>query len=1164
MDKLKLIAGPAPRQTVAGVPEGFDALVLAGLARSEAVLHVVRDEARARTLTSALNFLARDIEVVGLPAWDCLPYDRVSPSPDIVSGRLETLSRLARLPAGAKGVVVIVPVDTLLQRVVPREAIRKATYRLTPGDRVDLDALTVFLARNGYTRTGTVREAGEYAVRGGIIDVAPPGQVEPARLDLFGDTLETVRTFDPLTQRTTGTLTGLDLLPASEVPFDPDSVRRFRGRYQELFGAVADDDPLYEAVSGGRRHAGVEHWLPLFYEGLDTVFDYVPGLMVILDPQVEESAHARLALIQDYYAARVEQRQTRTAGAGTVYKPVPPEQLYIREPELQRLLGARRVRQFQPFGPSEPKAIDMDGRPGREFAAERAQGQAEGRAQVNVFDVAAGHITRLQDAGRRTVVACTSTGARDRLATVMHDHAIPGVVRADSWREVQRLDPRNVALVVLPLERGFEAPDLAVISEQDLLGDRLVRQAKRSRRAENFLTEATALTPGDLVVHVEHGIGRFDGLQTISVQGALHDFLQIMYDENARLLVPVENIEVLSRYGSAESGGQLDKLGGVAWQTRKAKLKKRIRDMAAELIKVAAARAVRTTDAVEVARGMYDEFAARFPYPETDDQIAAIADVMGDLSSGKPMDRLICGDVGFGKTEVAMRAAFITAMSGRQVAIVTPTTLLCRQHFRTFSARFQGLPVRIGQLSRLVGPKDQKAVKKELGEGQLDIVVGTHALLGKGIDFKNLGLVIVDEEQHFGVAHKERLKQLRAEVHVLTLTATPIPRTLQLAMTGVRDLSLIATPPVDRLAVRTHVLPFDPLVLREAILREHYRGGQSFYVVPRIADLDEAAEFLAREVPEVKVIRAHGQMPPGQLDDVMNAFYDGKYEVLLSTTIVESGLDIPTANTLIIHRADMFGLAQLYQLRGRVGRSKARGYAYFTVPPRKVLTATAERRLEVLQSLDELGAGFTLASHDLDIRGAGNLLGEEQSGHVREVGIELYQEMLEEAMAAARAAAGAANAAPEKDEWSPNIAIGASVLIPEDYVADLEVRLGLYRRIADLADRSQIDGFAAELIDRFGPLPQEVEHLLKVVEIKALARRANIEKMDAGPKGATVVFRKADFPNPAGLVQFIGQSRGQVKIRPDNKLVCLKDWERVEQRLDGALWLADTLAKLAA
>ncbi|HEX5265095.1 MAG TPA: transcription-repair coupling factor, partial [Phenylobacterium sp.] len=631
----------------------------------------------------------------------------------------------------------------------------------------------------------------------------------------------------------------------------------------------------------------------------------------------------------------------------------------------------------------------------------------------------------------------------------------------------------------------------------------------------------------------------------------------------AKLYLPVENIDLLTRYGADSEGVILDRLGGAAWQARKARAKARLRDMAEGLIRIAAERAMRTTEAVDPPHGVFDEFCARFPYEETDDQLHAIGDVLEDLGAGKPMDRLICGDVGFGKTEVALRAAFVVAMSGQQVAVVAPTTLLARQHYKTFSERFEGWPVRVRRLSRLVTAKEAAETREALANGEVEIVVGTHAVLSKQVSFKNLGLVIVDEEQHFGVKHKEKLKELRADVHMLTLTATPIPRTLQMSLSGIREMSIIATPPVDRLAVRTYITPWDPVVIREALLREKYRGGQAYYVAPRISDLPDLERFLREQVPEVKFVVGHGQMAPTQLEEVMSAFYDGQYDVLLSTTIVESGLDIPTANTLIIHRADMFGLAQLYQLRGRVGRAKARAYAYMTTPSEKQITLSAERRLKVLQSLDSLGAGFQLASHDLDIRGGGNLLGEEQSGHIREIGVELYQQMLEDAVNELKTRVDA-EAVDSDRGWSPQINTGAAVLIPEDYVPDLNVRLSLYRRLSDAEKAQDREALAAELIDRFGPLPPEAGQLLKVVAIKGLCREANVSKIDVGPKGAVVTFRNNDFKNPLGLVQFVQKNQIAWRIRPDHKVVVKGEWETPEQRLGAAERILVELAKLAA
>ena len=754
-------------------------------------------------------------------------------------------------------------------------------------------------------------------------------------------------------------------------------------------------------MSEGRRYPGLEHWLPLFHERLETLFDYVEGTPVILDHLAIEAAHERVAQIVDYQRARVAALDDKTAG-GAPYRPLPPDALYLSESEFTDRIARHGMLKITPFaehGSEASGVFDGHAKRGRSFAPERADPSA------NVFDAVISHATKLRAQGRAALIAAWTEGSRERLETILTDHGLRSLRRVATVDEAMALGRTEIGIGVWGLEEGFETAALAVIGEQDILGDRLVRTKRRAKKGKDIISEAAALSAGDIVVHVDHGIGRFVGLATIEAAGAPHDCLELHYAGGDKLFLPVENIELLTRYGAEDAEAQLDKLGGVAWQSRKARLKQRIREMAGKLIEIAAARALKDAPAITPPEGLVAEFEARFPYQETDDQLAAIEAVVEDLAAGKPMDRLICGDVGFGKTEVALRAAFAVAMAGLQVAIVVPTTLLARQHFTTFKERFSGLPVRIAQASRFVGSTEKKVVKAGVADGTIDIVIGTHALLAKSMKFKRLGLVVIDEEQHFGVAHKERLKELRAEVHVLTLSATPIPRTLQLALTGVRELSMMATPPIDRLAVRSFVSPFDPLTIREALLRERYRGGQSFYVCPRIEDIGEIRDFLDQQLPELKVGVAHGQMPAGQLEDVMSAFYDGKYDLLLSTAIVESGLDIPRANTLVVHRADKFGLAQLYQLRGRVGRSKTRAYALFTVPARRKLTVSAEKRLKVLQSLDTLGAGFQLASHDLDIRGAGNLLGEEQSGHIKEVGYELYQHMLEEAVAGLKAGA---------------------------------------------------------------------------------------------------------------------------------------------------------------
>ena len=1136
--------------TVGGAPEGFDArVILDEIARTGApVCHIARDDKRAEAMRAAIAFFAPDMPVFAFPGWDCLPYDRVSPNADISAARMATLAALVhQMP---DRFVLLSTLNAATQRVPARAVLRDAAFVAQVGSRVNEAALREFLVRMGFSQSPTVMEPGDYAIRGGIIDIFPPGQGGPVRMDFFGDVLDGARRFDPATQRTTERLEAVELAPVSEVILDEAAILRFRQNYRIEFGAAGTDDPLYEAVSAGRKHQGFEHWLPLFHERLETLFDYLPGATVTLDDQVTPARLARWDSIADQYETRLHAMESKSR-MDTVYKPAPPGLLYLDDTAWQAQLADRRVLQLHPLPQaSGPGVLDAGGRIGRNFAPERQQ------ENISLFAALKDHIQARMAKGP-VVVASYSQGARERLTGLIEDEGLAETIAIANGTRIGR---RGLHLAVWALEHGFETPDLTVIAEQDVLGDRLIRAPRRRRKAENFLTEAQSLTPGDLVVHVDHGVGRYQGLEVIAAAGAAHECLALEYAEGARLYLPVENIELLSRYGHEE--GLLDRLGGGAWQAKKARLKERIREMADRLIRVAAERALRSAPVLEAEHHAWEAFSARFPYQETDDQLRAISDVLGDLDSGTPMDRLVCGDVGFGKTEVAMRAAFVAAMSGVQVAVIAPTTLLARQHHATFAERFRGFPISVRQLSRFVTAAEAQKTRDGLARGTVDIVIGTHALLARGIRFSKLGLLVIDEEQHFGVAHKERLKALRSDVHVLTLTATPIPRTLQLSLSGVRDLSIIATPPVDRLSIRTYVSEFDAVTIREALLREHYRGGQSFYVVPRISDLPEIETFLKDQLPELSFAVAHGQMSATELDDRMNAFYDGRYDILLATTIVESGLDIPSANTMVVHRADMFGLAQLYQIRGRVGRSKTRAYAYLTTKPRARLTPAAQKRLRVLGSLDTLGAGFTLASQDLDIRGAGNLLGEEQSGQMRDVGYELYQSMLEDAIA--RIKAGELEGLSQADDqWAPQINLGVPVLIPEAYVPDLDVRLGLYRRLSALHTKVELEGFAAELIDRFGKLPREVNILLTVVRIKDMCKRAGIARLDGGPKGATIQFHDDKFASPAGLVEFIQAQNGLARVR-DNRIVVRRDWKKTGDRIRGAFAIASDLAARVA
>ena len=1161
--------------TLYGVPEGYDAIVLAQIAQSvmaqdKTLIHIALDDRRINILKDTLALFAPDVDVTIFPAWDCLPYDRVSPQKEISAARIKSLSILQdwhqtkiRAPR-----ICLTSVNAITQKILPQNVLSQMSFNAQAGKKIDHENLQNFLITHGYVRTDTVREAGEYAIRGSIIDLFPPGYEFPLRLDTFGDDIETIKMFDPLSQRSLEKLSQITLLPASEFDFSDQARSRFRQSYREVFQTTGSDDPLYEAVSDGRHYNGMEHWLPLFYESMDTLFDYVPSALVSCDQNALQARDDRMKQIKDFFQARKtlekasQKTQKQKAGStdislsGSIYYALSPEYLYISDKSWDSFKERIGFDILSPFGgPDLPDLRDYNGRKGRDFSSVRSLPDGDVLGDLKQ------HIEDLRDPKRRIIISSFTQGSRSRIKDLLQASGHTNLKLVDTLKDIKQLHPRETGMVLLPLEDGFVAPDFAVITETDILGDRLVQKSKKRKKADQFLTEVSALNPGDLVVHIDHGIGRFDKLETLKAAGTFHDCLQITYHGGDRLFVPVENIDVLSRFGGDEGTVQLDKMGGAGWQARKAKVKQDLMAMADDLLKIAAQRHLRPAQKIDISSELYKEFTTRFPYAETEDQQRAISDVMKDLSAGRPMDRLVCGDVGFGKTEIALRASYIAAMNGYQVAVVVPTTLLARQHFMTFQKRFAGMGLRIEQMSRLVPQKDIKQVKQGLADGTVNIVVGTHALLGKAIQFDNLGLLIIDEEQRFGVKQKEKLKELKSDIHVLTLTATPIPRTLQLSLTGVKELSLITTPPVDRLAIRTFIMPYDPLVIREAIMREHYRGGQSFYVCPRIKDLEELESALKELVPEVKAITAHGQMPSTDLEDRMNAFYDGQYGLLLATNIIESGLDIPTANTMIVHRADMFGLSQLYQIRGRIGRSKIRAYAYLTYEPSKALNENAQKRLEVMETLDSLGAGFQLASHDMDIRGAGNLLGDAQSGHIKEVGIELYQQMLEEAVAAAKDGDDSYDQA-EQNTWSPQINLGTSVLIPDNYVEDLNVRMSLYRRLGNLKDESDLQGFAAELIDRFGPIPDEVQNLLDIVDIKQLCLRAGISKIEGGPKGAVIGFYNDNPPNLEGLIGWMAEKAGAAKLRHDQKIVVVRAWDKPSQRVKGVRSLAKELTNI--
>ena len=1141
VQSIKIQGGIAPAYTAFFCLDRF-------IKHAESLVIVVPRDERIHDLADQLKAIAPAHTVLVFPGWDCLPYDRVSPSSDVNHTRLTALYALLNVKTPF---ILITSVSALGQRLPPIALLQSHNHTLSIGDHVSRESLLSLLIEMGCNRVEAVYEMGEFAVRGSLIDVFAPGATAPARLDFFGDELESIKSFDPITQKTmqNAELVELSMRAAHEVLLTPDNVTQFRQQYRALFGGSRTfpaDDPFYQHMSEGRPYPGMEHWLPLFYEHTTSLLDYLPkSISFLFDDGVDVAVQHRLEAIDDYYKARLNP----PLGDVTPYNPISPNLLYWQAVDWKNLSEEQSILQLSPFK-TDDGALDLKIAPS--FKAEREQ------STTALFDALDGYL--IKNKSRNRIITCMSEGTRDRLLHMCEEHGIFNIVPYDVFPLDAVLGAarfNETILVIAPFETGFESENCILLTEQDILGEKIRRLKTVKRKSDTFFQEISQLTVHDLIVHRDHGIGRYLGLETITVDNCSHDCLTLLYDNDDKLFLPVENIELINRYGDADSLASLDRLGSGAWQLRKARVKKRIQIVADYLIRLAAERSLHTAATLEQTSRDFDDFCARFPYVETDDQLRAIADVLEDLARGKPMDRLVCGDVGFGKTEIALRAAFIAAMNGKQVAVIVPTTLLCRQHYANFQKRFQGFPFRVAQLSRLIKTSDAKLVHDDLASGRVDIIIATHAILSEKTKFSDLGLVVVDEEQHFGVKQKEKLKQLRSDVHVLTLTATPIPRTLQLSLAGVRDLSLITTPPIDRLAVRTFVMPKDPMVIRESIMREFNRGGQVFYVTPRLEDLPALKDELQTLVPEVKFAVAHGQLSPAELEDVMTAFYDHQFDVLISTNIIESGIDVPSANTLIIHRCDLFGLSQLYQLRGRVGRSKTQGYAYLTYSPKQTLSANAMKRLQVLQSLDTLGAGFTLASHDLDIRGAGNIVGEEQSGHIREVGVELYQTLLHEAIMMARAAEANSddNAEVELHDWTPQINLGVPVLIPESYVTDLGLRLNLYRRVANLVTRADIDAFAAELIDRFGKLPVEAANLLDVVELKGLCRQAHIAKLDAGPKGLLITFHNNEFKAPAKLIQYLQRpdvyKAGAIKIRPDHKLFFSREFGNPVQRRNG-------------
>jgi transcription-repair coupling factor (superfamily II helicase) len=1107
------------------------ALLSAAAAADQPTLVVTRSSHQAQVLHRDLELLATEaLPLLLFPDHETLPYDPFSPHPDIVAERLKTLASLAPLERG----IVLCPVGSLMQRLPPAEYILQRSFSLEPGDRLVIESFREQLAHAGYESSEQVWQAGQYAVRGSVIDLFPAGSAAPYRIDLFDEDIDSIREFDPESQRSTGKVEGIHLLPAREYPSDADALEAFRRAFRNRFDVDTRHVTLYQDLRSGVHPQGLEQYLPLFYEHTSSLFDYLGrSPRTVLQDGIDETART----LERRTAERWEQRRH------DVERPIlDPQELFFTPAEVRSLLDDCATTWL-------PDAEDTR-RSSRLFSSDPApdlriheRGRQPAAALQRFLEAFPGHVLFAADTpGRREVLRSTLNAFDIRPA--QHDRFASFLASGD-----------RLGLAVLPIDEGFVCEDgagieLALLTESQLFGGRSrprAEQAARERDPEAIIRNLTDLTPGAPVVHEDHGVGRYQGLETLEIDERPAEFLMLEYHGGDKLYVPVSSLHLVSRYTGADpESAPLHRLGSRQWESARKKAAKQVTDVAAELLDLYARRLAREGFAFPLDERLYAEFSSAFPYEETPDQQNAISAVIDDLRSQRPMDRVVCGDVGFGKTEVALRAAFVAVQAGRQVALLVPTTLLAQQHFATFSDRLADWPIRVELLSRFRTGKQAEQVTKQLAEGRVDIVIGTHRLIQKDIRFNRLGLVIIDEEQRFGVQQKERLKELRAEVDLLTLTATPIPRTLNMAMSGIRDLSIIATPPARRMAVKTLISQWDRAVLREALLRELQRGGQVFFLHNQVRNIERIAREVQELAPQARVAVAHGQMAERELESVMLDFYRQRYNVLVCTTIIESGIDVPTANTIIINRADRFGLAQLHQLRGRVGRSHHRAYAYLVVPERRSMTVDARKRLEAIASLEELGAGFTLATHDLEIRGAGELLGAEQSGQINQVGFSLYSDMLARAVAALRN-----GEEPDLDKplrHGVEIELHVAALIPEPYLADVQSRLTLYKRIASAKSSGELRELQVEMIDRFGLLPDPVRNLFALAELKLVAERVGISRLDFGPQGGRIEFSEETRADPAALIRLMQESHGKYMMQGPQKLRILMQQEDAAAR----------------
>jgi transcription-repair coupling factor (superfamily II helicase) len=1115
------------------------ALAIASAAQKHQGLTLVitRDTLTAQRLEEEIAFFAEELPVLHLPDWEILPYDTFSPHQDIISQRLYTFSQLPLIERG----LLIVPVSTLLHKTAPKDFLQANSLIINIGQKLNVETLRLQLENAGYSCVDNVYEHGEFALRGAIFDIFPMGEDKPFRIELFDDEVETLRTFDPDTQRTADKIDQIRVLPANEYPLHKEGQRNFRQNWYEFFETDPKLSSLYTDVSQGIAPAGIEYYLPLFFGELSNLFDFLPkSTLIIHDGEVEVAAKQ----FRDDVQLRYEDRRH------DIRRPlVAPKHLFLNPDEL--FSAFNQFPRVQWYGEEAPDRAGSEQFDALDIGDISINAQAEEPlTRLKAF------LDKTKTSHKARILFCTeSAGRREAVRELLQRiHVRP--TELESWSDFIT-DNCAIAITVAPLDKGLvvgnktDTAELIVISENQLFGQRIMQRRRRSKskgQAENIIRDLTELKEGSPVVHLDHGIGRYLGLKTLEIDNQVNEFLMLAYAGESKLYVPVSSLHLISRYGGDSEGGPaLNKLGTEKWAVAKRKAQEKIRDTAAELLDIYARREARVGFKFEKPDQDYERFAAAFPFEETPDQQTAIEAVISDMTSRKPMDRLVCGDVGFGKTEVAMRAAFMAVQSGKQVAILVPTTLLAQQHYENFKDRFADWPVQIEVLSRFKSAKETQVALNKMREGKADIVIGTHKLLQKDIVFHELGLLMIDEEHRFGVQQKERIKALRSEVDILTLTATPIPRTLNMAMASVRDLSIIATPPAKRLSVKTFVRQYDKPTVKEALLREILRGGQVYYLHNEVKSIEKAAREISELIPEARISIAHGQMTERELESVMKDFYHKRSNVLVCTTIIETGIDIPSANTIIIDRADKFGLAQLHQLRGRVGRSHHQAYAYLLTPDGKKLSKDAGKRLDAIQSSQNLGAGFMLASHDLEIRGAGELLGEEQSGHIQGIGFSLYMEMLEQAVKSIQSGKNPNAEIPLHQGAEVNLHVPS--LIPDDYLPDVNSRLTLYKRISNAQNDNDLRELQVEMIDRFGLLPEQVKNLFKVTALKLLLTPLGIQKLDAGPESGRIEFGRETNIDPFRLIQIVQTRPDTYKLEGGQALKFIEKMLEIDQRL---------------